>query len=379
MSRSILSFSNTNPVRRLTFFTSNPELSQKLPHAQLSETMSETAIWTLEDGTIFGPIVRIIPPDYDFIDKFSPGQSVLYIMPDGRLPNNSSAPTFSPVRKVSVVLAAGETKLAAAVNRALVQSGRTAKVTLEPLSCGDVVFYIENEDGTRARFEIVIERKTPADFISSIKDHRLKDQTAVMLTNFSTPAAIIHFIEGDFMETPSGVNHKARMASLLNPMLREGTSAVIGHGLEATARFIVNIQMHLEHVPEEKLKRKGLLLAHTPNADIKKSDITAENKIIYQLRLVPGLGEVIASAIAAEYSSFELVEKEFEKFGKHALANVSIPSSSADKKSRSVGKAMSEKIYKFYEFDKHDQLESAKKKRKIIEDDEEEEVDEIIE
>lgn len=368
---------NTGKRRQLALFTHDPLLVPRVPGAHLSENISETAVWMTGDGEVFGPVCRTIPADYDFVGNFVPSRSVLYFMPSGRIEAvGMSIPKVGPslpkLRTVSVVLAAGENKLFAAINRGALP-GRDVKVTLEPLPCGDAVFFIES-DGPRKRFEIVIERKTPADFLSSIKDKRLKEQTALMLTTFATPAAIIHFLEGDPMETPSGIHPKARMGALLKPMLREGTSAVIGHGIEATARFILNIQMYLETVPEDELVRKGLLLTHEPNArmDIKKADMTEENKIIYQLRLVPGVGEVMATAIAAEVKSFDEMEERFMLFGKHALSDIEL-----DKPGRKVGKGVSEKIYNYYDFDKKKNgAEMMHKKRKIVEDEDEEE-DEI--
>lgn len=367
---------NTGKRRQLALFTHNPLLVPRVPGAYLSENISETAVWMTDDGEVFGPVCRTIPADYDFVGNFVPSRSVLYFMPSGRIEAvGMSIPKVGPslpkLRTVSVVLAAGENKLFAAINRGALP-GRDVKVTLEPLPCGDAVFFIES-DGPRKRFEIVIERKTPADFLSSIKDKRLKEQTALMLTTFATPAAIIHFLEGDPMETPSGIHPKARMGALLKPMLREGTSAVIGHGLEATARFILNIQMYLETVPEDELVRKGLLLTHEPNArmDIKKADMTEENKIIYQLRLVPGVGEVMATAIAAEVKSFDEMEERFMLFGKHALSDIEL-----DKPGRKVGKGVSEKIYNYYDFDKKKNgAEMMHKKRKIVEDDEEDDIE----
>jgi ERCC4-type nuclease len=367
---------NTGKRRQLALFTHDPLLVSRVPDAHLSESISETAVWMTGDGDVFGPLCRTIPADYDFVGNFTPGQSVLYFMPSGRI-EAKVGPSLPKLRTVSVVLAAGENKLFAAINRGSLP-GRDVKVTLEPLPCGDAVFFIES-DGPRKRFEIVIERKTPADFLSSIKDKRLKEQTALMLTTFATPAAIIHFLEGDPMETPSGIHPKARMGALLKPMLREGTSAVIGHGIEATARFILNIQMYLETVPEDELVRKGLLLTHEPNArmDIKKADMTDENKIIYQLRLVPGVGEIMAEAVAAEVKSFDEMEEQYRLFGKHALKDITVPGV-AGRKNRKVGKAISEKIYEYYNFDKHkDGVEMMHKKRKIVEDEDEEEEDEI--
>lgn len=378
MSSRVFSPKKHTPGRNLAVFTSDPALHRALPAARLSETMTETAVWMTDDGAVFGPICRTIPADYDFVSNFQPGQSVMYFMPSARS-ETAGVPQTPKLRTVSVTLAAGENRLFSAIQRAAAAAGVSLNVALAPLDCGDAVFFIEDGDGRRRRLEIVIERKTPADFLSSIKDKRLKEQTAVMLTNFATPAAIIHFLEGDPMETPSGIHPRARMGALLKPMLREGTSAVIGHGLEATARFILNMQMYLEHVPEEELVRKGLLLAHEPNArmGIKKAEMTDQNKIIYQLRLVPGVGEVMADAIAAEFKSFDEMEEQFRCFGKHALKDVKVPG--GDKPGRRVGKAISEKICGYYNFDKHrDGAEMMHKKRKIVEDDEdEEEKDEI--
>ena len=131
--------------------------------------------------------------------------------------------------------------------------------------------------------------------------------------------------------------------------------------------------------PEDELVRKGLLLTHEPNArmDIKKADMTDENKIIYQLRLVPGVGEIMAEAVAAEVKSFDEMEEQYRLFGKHALKDVTVPGV-AGRKNRKVGKAISEKIYEYYNFDKHkDGVKMMHKKRKIVEDDDEEEEDEI--
>ena len=300
------------------------------------------------------PVLSIIPVAgaADVIERHVPNEPAIFFETAAPPP----ASCLPKLRDVTINLAAGET----ALERALAKAGCTDTV-LRRLDYGDVVFTIA-EDGRQTVFELAIERKAAADFVSSIVDGRMATQAAVLAQNVPDSAWILYYIEGDPLGVRSGLCRNARLANLVYPITRRTHSIVMGTDTASLARFVVGIREFLQTAPAEKLAAKGLYSARAFGSSVKKADLAADNVLQIQIGTVPDVGPKTAEALAKHFGTFSALAAVFIKNGPDAVAAVRMGE-------RAVGAAASRKICKFYEFDQIAAATSAKR-AKICDDDE---------
>ncbi len=341
-----------NVARNITLCISDPGLHAALPcPAILAPAISDTAMWLLDGETPFGLRIRQISDSYQFIDKFRPGVPVFYFYSSKKEAKPLvEGPPRGRVRPVTIHVATND-RVGAALRKIGVD------FVEQNLDYGDVAFTTDGK-----LIELVIERKEKSDFVSSITDGRLAMQSAVMTQNFADHAKFLYFIEGNPLETQYGPNEKAKLANIVYPFMRKGTSAVIGEDVHATAQFIAKIHYLLENAPEEKLREKGFVLGREMNAGVKKAELVGQNKFRHLVLLVPGIGEKIADSIVKELDTFSKMREVYVSRGEMALENVAV--TGVEGRNR-VGKAASRKIFEFFEFGTASQ---GTKKRKIDED-----------
>jgi ERCC4-type nuclease len=300
------------------------------------------------------PVLSIVPVTgaTDVIERHVPNEPAIFFETAAPPP----AACLPKLRDVTVNLAAGETALA----RALAKAGCTDAV-LRRLDYGDVVFTAA-EDGRQTVFELAIERKAAADFVSSIVDGRMATQAAVLAQNVPDSAWILYYIEGDPLGVRSGLCRNARLANLVYPITRRTHSIVMGTDTASLARFVVGIREFLQTAPAEKLAAKGLYSARAFGSSVKKADLAADNVLQIQIGAVPDVGPKTAEALAKHFGTFSALAAVFIKNGPDAVAAVRMGE-------RAVGTAASRKICKFYELDQIAAATSAKR-TKICDEDE---------
>ena len=326
-------------------------------HAALSDSVLDASgeprvSLYLDDSSV--PILSVIPVAgaADVIERHVPNEPAIFFETAAPPP----ASCLPKLRDVTINLAAGET----ALERALAKAGCTDAV-LRRLDYGDVVFTTA-EDGRQTVFELAIERKAAADFVSSIVDGRMATQAAVLAQNVPDSAWILYYIEGDPLGVRSGLCRNARLANLVYPITRRTHSIVMGTDTASLARFVVGIREFLQTAPAEKLAAKGLYSARAFGSSVKKADLAADNVLQIQIGTVPDVGPKTAEALAKHFGTFSALAAVFIKNGPDAVAAVRMGE-------RAVGAAASRKICKFYEFDQIAAATSAKR-AKICDDDE---------
>lgn len=116
----------------------------------------------------------------------------------------------------------------------MLSSIKDVRVEVKKLEVGD---YLCAED-------VVVERKSAADFVASIFDKRLFEQVAQMTMNY--PTAIL-VIEGDIYDTRSAIKPEALDGALSWLVALAGVSLVPTSGVQHTARIIATIARHAQH------------------------------------------------------------------------------------------------------------------------------------
>lgn len=338
--------------RRVITRTTTSALHVALSDSILDASGEPCVSLHLDDSS--ASILSVIPVTgaADVIERHVPNEPAIFF--------EIAAPTpvsgLPKLRDVTVNLAAGET----ALERALIKAGCVDAV-LRRLDYGDVVFTTV-EDGRQNVFELAIERKAAADFVSSIVDGRMATQAAVLAQNVPDSAWILYYIEGDPLGVRSGLCRNARLANLVYPITRRAHSIIMGTDTASLARFVVGIREFLQTAPVDKLAARGLYSARTFGSSVKKADLAADNVLQIQIGTVPNVGPKTAEALAAQFGTFSALAAVFIKNGPDAVAGVRMGE-------RAVGTAASRKICKFYEFDQIAAATSAKR-AKICDDDE---------
>lgn len=279
------------PVRSLSLCISDPSIQAKIPHSIYTPGIRAVSSWLKEDD-IYGFSIFRIDDSYDLIHNHVANRPCLYFYTPSH-PPPPPPPRPPAIRRVTIHLASGEDSLYNAI-----LSHGSIDVIFTPLVFGDIAFSTGGKS-----FELTIERKKKEDFVSSIIDQRLHDQTIVMKRNIQDPAMCIFFIEGNPFEASGGLGFKSRLANIIYPLMRKQHSVFFGEDTESLANFIIGIHSMLECVSETVLAEKQMLSDRSPGDGVKKSDIIAENKLFYQLTKVPGVGEVTASSIYSHYKT----------------------------------------------------------------------------
>jgi Fanconi anemia group M protein len=202
-----------------------------------------------------------------------------------------------------------------AVVRELVRFG--VNVKLQNLPVGD---YVISE-------EVVVERKTVSDFVSSIIDKRLFTQAKNLVSTYLKPVFIV---EGENLYSGSGVSAKAIRGAILSLNLDYKIPVVLTKNPTETASYLVLMaereQLEKDSHPTIRGERKPLSLkeqqeyvvAGLPNVELTlaKRLLAAFGSVekVFQaskeeLKKVPGIGETIAEkirkVITAKYNTEE--------------------------------------------------------------------------
>lgn len=350
MASRLIDYSDLPVIRNLTLCVSDPSLHAALPFSILTPGISDDAMWLLDGETPFGFRIKRISDAYPFISEFRPGQSVLYLYSKRKGEGKGETPFQTPlhpdqfkIRNVQIHIASGDR-----VGKELKRQG--VEFVEQQLDYGDVAFTVDGK-----LIELAIERKAKSDLSSSITDGRLKTQTKVMTLNVEDHSKIVYFIEGDPIQTQFGPNDKAKLASVVYPMMRKNTSTVIGEDIEATARFITNIHHLLETVPEKKLEDKGMVRGRELNNGVKKSDLLEENKFRRIVALVPHIGDKIEDVIVSHFATFSDMREAFIRDGECAIEKLSMLEAGSEPgvkgQRQFVGPAASKKVYEYFEFE----------------------------
>lgn len=217
--------------------------------------------------------------------------------------------------------------------RELLEKNGAAFVT-KALELGDIL--IEHP-----KRQILVERKTIADFHASITDGRYKNQKLRLLewrnkmdeqTDGQTDARknIIYLFE----EKTGDNKDRAYWGALVNMILRDNIGVIQCDGMVRTAQIIQDIKKKLDEDKFDELEGGGRNISLEGYAKGKFN--TPKHCYLGQLSLIPGLSPAIAGKIAEKYPNMRTL---LDQMDLKELANIRIT------EKRRLGDKLAEKIH----------------------------------
>jgi len=223
--------------------------------------------------------------------------------------------------------------------RELLEKNSTSFV-MKPLELGDIL--IEHH-----KHQILIERKTIADFNASLMDGRYKNQKLRLLewrnkvygqtgdkTNEKTDIRknVIYLFE----EKIGDNKDRAYWGALVNSIIRDNIGVIQCDGLARTAQIITDIKKKLEEEKFDELEGGSRNISLEGYAKGKYN--TPKNCYLGQLSLIPGLSSAIAEKIAEKYPNMRVLLNEMDV---KTLGNIKIT------EKRRLGDKLAEKIHSY--------------------------------
>lgn len=145
---------------------------------------------------------------------------------------------------------------------------------------------------------IVIERKTITDMLSSIKDGRYKEQKKRMMDNYDD---ILYIVENDsVLSTDSKLS-----SAYINTMIRDKIPIIFSSGIDETINIIIKIYNKLCDIPD-RFKKSNLDFIDCIKTKTKKiENIDKKTCFILQLSQIPNINIKIAKIIAENHLSMK--------------------------------------------------------------------------
>lgn len=183
--------------------------------------------------------------------------------------------------------------------RALLELMKDGCVQTEQLVLGDVI--IASPCGGRA---LVLERKTVADLASSLKDGRLHEQKARLLSTYDR-RDVMYVIEGAGRGWPGshatahgGIKEAALEACLVNLSVRDGLCVLRTRDVKGTALLIADIARRMAEKPGMYARTAGSAPPIVPakkGASLK--DAESPDLLIAQIAVIPGVSIGLARKV----------------------------------------------------------------------------------
>lgn len=223
-------------------------------------------------------------------------------------------------------------------------------VECENLFCGDFVIEVNGKP------IVVIERKTLADLVGSIRDGRYRVQKAKLIECYkdkNTP--IIYLIEGKYDFTPNipafieGMEKYSVISSIINTQIRDNIQVVNTKDLEDTFDFLLALLVRVCKDPKKYVEvcsthgiKKEDLISSKPKVSNK------QDMFFYQLTQVPGISAKTAQAFVDKYDNMKAFFLAFEGLSDEeklkTLKNITIEDNT---KKRRINGKVAENIVRF--------------------------------
>jgi ERCC4-type nuclease len=193
------------------------------------------------------------------------------------------------------------------------------------LELGDI--YIEHP-----MHKILIERKTIADFHSSITDGRYKNQKLRLLewrVQVEGRKNVVYLFE----EKQGDNKDRAYWGALVNMILRDNIGVIQCDGMVRTAQLITDIKKKLDEGKFDELQGGAQNISLEGYAKGKYN--TPKHCYLGQLSLIPGVSHIIAEKIAEKYPNMRSL---LDQMDVKELSNIKIT------EKRRLGDKLAEKI-----------------------------------
>jgi ERCC4-type nuclease len=233
----------------------------------------------------------------------------------------------------------------------------TSNVVLitEVLTIGDIL--IKTDDDLPI---VLIERKSFADLLASIKDGRYEEQSYRLVNSGGFPLhSIFYLLEGMFSQLKNPADKKIIFSSMTSLQVFKGFSVQRTATVNESAEWII---LMADKIGREMAKGKmpnhltnsinivpqQIVSEPTPNyctvvKKVKKDNITPENIGEIILCQIPGISSVTAIAIMQKFKNFPTLIDELNK-NPNVLENLAYESNG---KTRKISKACIESIRRF--------------------------------
>ena len=180
------------------------------------------------------------------------------------------------------------------------------------LPIGDVLIRMDDTDETPGKDVVVVERKTLADLLSSIKDGRYEEQShRLKHASGVSPHHILYMIEGMYSTLKNPEDKKRIMSAMTSLNYFKGFSVLRTCSVYETAETLIQMSQKLEKtimkggwvttpvdvVPEDK-PYSGFV------KKVKKENIHAENIEEIMLCQIPGISSLYAKSILNHFGGF---------------------------------------------------------------------------
>jgi ERCC4-type nuclease len=211
--------------------------------------------------------------------------------------------------------------------RELLEKNEATFVT-KALELGDIL--IEHP-----KCQILLERKTIADFHASLIDGRYKNQKLRLLewrVKEEGRKNVVYLFE----EKPGDNKDRAYWGALVNMILRDNIGVIQCDGMMRTAQIIMDIKKKLDEDKFDELEGGGRNISLEGYAKGKYN--TPRNCYLGQLSLIPGLSPAIAEKIAEKYPNMRAL---LDGMDVKELANIRIT------EKRRLGDKLAEKIHSY--------------------------------
>jgi ERCC4-type nuclease len=223
--------------------------------------------------------------------------------------------------------------------RELLEKNSTSFIT-KPLELGDILIEHPNR-------QILVERKTIADFNASLTDGRYKNQKLRLLewrnkVDYQTDSPMDGQTDSRknviylFEEKTGDNKDRAYWGALVNSIIRDNIGVIQCDGLKRTAQIITDIQKKLDEDKFEVLEGGSRNISLEGYAKGKYN--TPKNCYLGQLSLIPGISSAIAEKIAEKYPNMRSLLNEMDV---KTLGNIKIT------EKRRLGDKLAEKIHSY--------------------------------
>lgn len=196
---------------------------------------------------------------------------------------------------------------------------------IKQLELGDIILYDDNDE-----IKVMIERKTPSDLMSSIKDGRYKEQSLRLSSIPLHNHYIIYMIEGNIYAHRDCAIIQSALYSLY---FYKGFSIWHSNNVKTTKQLIYRFakKMAKEGVKDgfytisESSENNEKVVVPTDYISciksVKKDNITADNIHHIMLSQVPHVSAQTSKAILSKYSTIFDVKRALEE-DEHCLDNI---------------------------------------------------------
>lgn len=192
------------------------------------------------------------------------------------------------------------------LRRMLAERGLSDRLVVEQLNLFDFVFALM--DTPTEMFGPGIELKLLSDLSQSIRDGRFREQKARMAALDLPADKKIIIVQGRIPRVgesgPAGshlISAKALHGAVVKPAMRGESTSVLTDDFEATAVYLVEWLMYLEHV-DDPTEVAHMSYVDCVQSQVRKSDFRDENRLALMLSgFVQNVSPAVAKAIVAVY------------------------------------------------------------------------------